>query len=48
MLNPAGWFEQGHNHYGREMNVDGVWILRFKAGTFVWSPAPVVARIVIE
>ena len=30
------------------MNVNGVWIPRFKAGTFVWSPAPVVSRIVIE
>ena len=30
------------------MNVDVVWIPRLKAGTFVWSPAPAVARIVIE
>ena len=29
------------------MNVDGVWIPRFKAGTFVWGPAPVFAIIVI-
>ena len=30
------------------MNVDGVWIAKFKAGMFVWSPAPAVDRIVIE
>ena len=30
------------------MNVDGVCIPRFKDGTFVWVPAPAVARIVIE
>ena len=30
------------------MNVNGVWIPRFKAGTFVWSPAPVIVRIMIE
>ena len=30
------------------MNVHGFWISRFKAGTFVWIPATVVARIVIE
>ena len=30
------------------MNVDVVWIPRLKAGTFVWSPAPAVSRIMIE
>ena len=28
--------------------MDGVWIPRFKAGTFVWSPTTVVASITIE
>ena len=46
VLYPARWFEQGHNHNGGEMNVDGFWIPRFKAGTFVWIPEPVVSRIV--
>ena len=48
VLDPAGWFERGHNHDGEDMNLDGVWIPKFKAGTFVWIPAPAVARVVIE
>ena len=48
MLEPAGWFERGNYHNGRDMNVDEVWIPRFKAGAFVWSPSPSVDRIVIE
>ena len=47
VLDPYGWFERGHNKYGGDTNVDGVWIPRFKAGTFVWGPAPVFAIIVI-
>ena len=30
------------------MNMDGVWIPRFKAGMFVWIPAPPVSSIVTE
>ena len=30
------------------MNVDGVWIPRFEAGTLFWSPAPAVTIIMIE
>ena len=48
VLEPSGWFEQGHDHYGVEMNVGGVCIPKFKAGTFVWGSSPAVARIVIE
>ena len=48
MLEPAGWFEREHDNDGGEINVDIVWIPRFKAGTFVWSPAPAVDRIMIE
>ena len=48
MLDTAAWFEWGHDNDGVEMNMDGVWIPNFKAGTFVRSPAPAVARIVIE
>ena len=48
VLYPARWFEQGHNHNGGEMNVDGFWIPGFKAGTFLCSPAHVVSNIVIE
>ena len=48
MLDPAGWFELGHNHDGGEMNVDGFWIPRFKASTFVWVPTPAFSIIVIE
>ena len=48
VLDPSGWFEYGHDHDEGEMNVDVVQISRFKAGTFVWSPATVVAIIVIE
>ena len=47
VLDPSGWFERRHDNNGGEMNVYGVWIPRFKAGTFVLSPAPVVAIIVI-
>ena len=48
MLDPYGWFERVHYHYGLYMKVDGVWIPRFKDGTFVWFYAPTVAIIVIE
>ena len=48
MLELYGCFEWGHNHDVVEMNVDGVWIPRFEAGRFFWSPVPAVARIVIE
>ena len=48
MLDPSGWFERGYNHYGGDMDVNGVWIPGFKAGPFFGSPAPAVARIVIE
>ena len=47
MLETYGWFEQGHNKYGGDMNMDGFWIPKFKDGTFVWGPAPAVAMIVI-
>ena len=48
MLDPYGWFECGHDNNGGEFNMDGVWIPGFKAGTFVWSLALAVARIIIE
>ena len=48
VLDTSGWFERGNNHDGGEMNAYGVWIPRFKYGTFVWGPAPAVAIIVIE
>ena len=48
VLEPYGWFEPVHDQYGGDINVDGVWIPRFKAGTFVCSPAPVFTIIVIE
>ena len=48
MLDPSGWFERGNYHDGGEVNMDGFWIPRFKAGTFVWSPAPEVTIILIE
>ena len=48
MLEPAGWFEREHDNDGGEINVDIVWIPRFKAGTFVWSSTPAVDRIMIE
>ena len=47
MLETYEWFERLYDHYGGEMNVDVVCIPRFNAGTFVWSPEPVVVRIVI-
>ena len=48
MLETTGWFEHVHKHDGLEMNVGGFWIPRFKAGKFVWIPAPEVSGIVIE
>ena len=48
MLETSDWFERVHNHDRGELNVDGFWIPKFKAGTFVWSQAPAVARMVIE
>ena len=35
VLDPDGWFECGHNHNGGGINMDGVFIPRFKDGTFL-------------
>ena len=48
MLETSDWFERVHNHDRGELNVDGFWIPKFKAGTFFGSLSPAVARIMIE
>ena len=47
MLDPSRWFERGQGHTGGEINVDGVWIPKFKYDMFVWSPSHESTRIVI-
>ena len=48
VLDKEGWFERGHDIVGGTINSDGVWVPRYQAGTFVWSPPPAAARIVAE
>ena len=48
ILDLEGWFVRGNDHDGGEENIDGVWIPKFRPGTFIWSPPTAVSRIFIE
>jgi len=48
LLTPSDWFTRGHDHSGSRTNIDGYWMPRYKPGTYIWAPAPGVARFAIE
>ena len=48
ILDPDGWFERGHDVRGHTTNVDGIWMPNYKAGTFIWAPAPSAAKTAIK
>ena len=48
ILEYEGWFERGHNILGGEKNEDGIWIPKYKKGTFIWTPPPSGALIAVE
>ena len=49
-LTPKDWFRRGHDILEGEfeVNVDGLKWPRYKKGTFVWSPPPAGAEIMLE
>ena len=49
-LDPEGWFERGHGIVPgcMDTNSDGFPIPKYQSGTFVWSPPPVIADVVME
>ena len=47
-LNPSDWFVRGHGIVGFRENLDGVTMPSYAKGTFIWSPPPAAARLVIE
>ena len=47
-LNYENWFIRGHDIIGGKMNADKVWIPRYKAGTFIWTPPPAGGLIAVE
>ena len=48
LLTPSGWYTRGHDHKGCRRNIDGYWMPGYQAGTFIWDPAPGIARFAIE
>ena len=47
-LDPEGWVVRGRGHGRGEESIDGVWIPKFRTGTFICIPSLGVARIFIE
>jgi hypothetical protein len=47
-LEPEGWFERGHDIHGSSVNADGVWTPGYKKGSFIWSPPPAAAGVVLD
>ena len=47
-LQPEDWFVRGHDLNGGEENSEGIWLPKYKPGTFVWIPPPAAADAAIE
>ena len=47
-LDYEGWFERGHDILGGKPNLDGIWIPKYKSGTYVWTPPPAGGLIAVE
>jgi hypothetical protein len=48
LLEPRDWFKKGHNIHGWSKNKKGFWNPELKAATYIWQPAPCVAKYVVE
>jgi hypothetical protein len=48
VLEPADWFKKGHNIRGWYKNNKGFWYPHLSPGTYIWQPAPAVAKYAIE
>jgi hypothetical protein len=48
LLEPKDWFEKGHDIHGWHMNKKDFWYPILKAGTYIWQPAPAVAKYAVE
>jgi len=47
-LEPIDWCEQGHDIKGSTTDCDGQWLPEYVAGSYIWSPPPAAAGIVLE
>ena len=47
-LKVEDWFWRAHDIVGGSLNSDGVWTPSYKAGIFVWLPAPAAGQVAIE
>jgi hypothetical protein len=47
-LEPAGWFERGHDMSGGSKDAKGFWRAKIVSGTFVWTPPPAAADVALE
>lgn len=48
LLQREEWFERAHNIISYSRDANGVLILKYRKGTFIWSPAPAVDQVAIE
>jgi hypothetical protein len=48
LLEPRDWFEKGHDIHGWSKNKKGFWYPELKNGTYIWQPAPSVAKYAVE
>jgi hypothetical protein len=48
LLEPKDWFEKGHDIHGWSKNKKGFWYPELKTGTYIWQPAPSVAKFAVE
>ena len=46
-LNYGDWFSRGHDIIGGSMNADNIWIPKYKAGIFIWTPPPAGGLIAV-
>jgi hypothetical protein len=47
-LEPADWFERGHDMMGGSKDEKGFWRAKIASGTFVWTPPPAAADVALE
>jgi hypothetical protein len=48
LLKPRDGFEKGHDIHGWHKNKKGFWYPELKAGTYLWQPAPAIAKHAVE
>jgi hypothetical protein len=48
VLSPRDWFSRGQGIAGYSISKENVCLPSYKAGTFLWAPAPAVASVAIE